>query len=225
MSDRKVFQHPAAARRIEMRWLLFPFLGVCLFLASGCAGFPVGGGKYVQGTGGLDAGYTVRRQLTVALMKLAATVDPNEARILADTAVRHSLRLAETYRIVRPAVLHNMLVNAGIRDRGLCIHWTHDLMKELLALDLQTIQFRWGIACPEGIWGLEHNSVVACAVGADFEDGIVLDPWRDSGRLFWSCVPADNYAWQELPLDTGEPIEKRYPCRSNDGKWAVEQLR
>ena len=66
--------------------------------------------------------------------------------MVAETAVTYSRRLAEEYRIVPPARLHNLLIQVGIKDRGLCYHWTEDLMKRLQALHLQTYQLHWGVA-------------------------------------------------------------------------------
>ena len=77
------------------------------------------------------------KQLQQELVGLSATVDKTETRILAETAVRESAMLAEEYQLVRPAVSHNLLVVLGIKDRGLCYHWTQDLMARLQALGLK----------------------------------------------------------------------------------------
>jgi hypothetical protein len=49
-----------------------------------------------------------------------------EAERVAETAVTYSGDLAEEYDLVRPAVLHNMFVRIGLKDRGLCYHWAED---------------------------------------------------------------------------------------------------
>ena len=54
-----------------------------------------------------------------------------EARRVAEAAIQFSSYLADEYRLVRPAILHNLLVRTGLKDRGLCHHWTVDLMKRL----------------------------------------------------------------------------------------------
>ena len=138
------------------------------------------------------------KQLERELIDLSATIDKAEARILAETAVRESAVLAEEYQLVRPAVAHNLLVVFGIKDRGLCYHWTGDLMKRLQALDLKSVQLYWGVAY-RGSELREHNCVVATAKGQDFFKGIVLDPWRNSGNLFWAQVAKDSYPWKVLP--------------------------
>jgi hypothetical protein len=139
------------------------------------------------------------RQLEQELIGLSATIDKTEARILAETAVRESAVLAEEYQLIRPSVSHNLLVVFGVKDRGLCYHWTEDLMKRLQALDLKSVQqLHWGVAF-RGSELREHNCVVITANGQSFFKGIVLDPWRNSGNLYWARVTKDSYPWKVLP--------------------------
>ena len=121
-----------------------------------------------------------------------------EAGRVAQTAIYYSSYLADEYELVRPAVLHNVLVRIGLKDRGLCYHWTADLMKQLELLELKSYQLYWGVA-HRGSELREHNSVVVAARGQRFEEGLVLDPWRNSGELFWTLVKNDHYPWQERP--------------------------
>jgi hypothetical protein len=121
-----------------------------------------------------------------------------EARQVAETAITYSDQLAEKYQLVRPAVLHNVLIRVGLKDRGLCYHWTEDLLKQLQSLDLRTYQLHWGVA-HRGSELREHNSVVITAKGQAFEKGMVLDPWRNSGDLYWTMIKTDRYPWKELP--------------------------
>jgi hypothetical protein len=124
-----------------------------------------------------------------------------EAGQLAETAISYSYYLAEEYRLVRPPVLHNVMVRMGIKDRGLCYHWTEDLMNRLYLLRLQKFQLHWGVAY-RGSELREHNTVVVTARGQPFEKGIVLDPWRNSGELYWAHVKDDSYPWKErLPSE------------------------
>lgn len=138
--------------------------------------------------------------LQAGLMSLGTATDPDEARRAAQTAVTDSLRLAEEYRVATPARWHNLLIQMGFRDRGLCFHWTEDLMKHLQALNLKTYQLHWAVA-HKGSDLREHNSVVITARDQPFESGLVLDPWRNSGELYWAAVRQDDYPWEPLPLD------------------------
>jgi hypothetical protein len=133
-----------------------------------------------------------------SLAALGPEVDRTEARRAARTAVTTSLQLADDYRVVSPARLHNLLIQVGVRDRGLCWQWTEDLMARLQALDLKTLELHWGVA-HKGSDLREHNSVVVTAPGRPFRQGLVLDPWRDSGDLYWIAVDRDSYPWEPLP--------------------------
>jgi hypothetical protein len=121
-----------------------------------------------------------------------------EAGQVARTAIIYASYLAEEYELVRPAILHNLLVRTGLKDRGLCHHWTVDLMKRLQILELKSYQLYWGVA-HRGSELREHNSVVITASGQRFDEGIVLDPWRKSGELYWTFVKNDRYPWKERP--------------------------
>lgn len=137
-------------------------------------------------------------QLEQELAALSRGTDKAEARRVAETALHESAVLAEEYQVVRPAVAHNLLVVLGMKDRGLCYHWTEDLMKRLQALELKSFQLHWGVA-HRGSELREHNGVVITARGQDFFQGIILDPWRYSGRLYWVRIDQDSYPWKALP--------------------------
>ena len=121
-----------------------------------------------------------------------------ESERVAETAIGYSSYLAEEYELVRPAILHNVLIRLGLKDRGLCYHWTEDLINRLQELNLKSYQLHWGVA-HQGSELREHNSVVITARGQAFEKGMVLDPWRNSGDLYWALIKFDRYPWKELP--------------------------
>lgn len=138
------------------------------------------------------------RVLNQQLVQLDQTVDPAEATQLASTAVEHAAELARDYRPVRPAWFNNMLINSGLRDRGLCYHWTNDLFAQLHQLGLRTLELHLAVA--GRATAHEHNCIVVTARDQPFEQGIVLDAWRHGGRL-WSVRVAEDkkYPWEPLP--------------------------
>jgi hypothetical protein len=136
-----------------------------------------------------------------------AALDPDvsraEAARLASAAYAASHQLRREYAPVGSPHFDNFLINAGLKKRGLCHHWTRDLGDQLAALKLRTLVLRWGIARRGTL--REHNSVVVTARGQPFARGIVLDPWRYSGRLFAGPVALDKYPWEEDPHDRFRP--------------------
>ena len=113
---------------------------------------------------------------------------------LAQTILSATETLAMQYHVHPPALWHNFLVNVGMRDRGLCCHWTQDLLREIEDLQLQKYHAVWAVS-RHGTWR-EHSSVVITATGQGFKNGLVLDAWRNAGDLYWTPVAADVYAWQ-----------------------------
>jgi len=78
----------------------------------------------------------------------------------------------------------------------LCYHFARDLVKKLKKQNLQTLDLRWAVH--DARKNSEHNSVVITSKNGSFEEGIVLDAWRDSGRLYWSYLKDDTqYDWKE----------------------------
>lgn len=130
------------------------------------------------------------------IANLGPKVRSDEARRVAESAYATARRLRHNYGgAVWPPSLLNVLVNTGIRKRGLCFQWAEDLLEQLDALKVTTLELHWAEAYA-GTWR-EHNVVVVTAKGRPIQDGILLDCWRHSGHLFWLAVAADEFPWVE----------------------------
>ena len=90
-----------------------------------------------------------------------------------------------------------MLVNAGLRPRGLCYHWANDLGERLATVPIQTLEIHYVVA--RRATPREHNAIVITRRGAPFTEGLVLDAWRRSGELTWVPVTSDHYPWLLAP--------------------------
>ena len=71
------------------------------------------------------------QELNRAILSLGDEVHPGEARRAARTALEYSRQLAREYEVTDSALVHNIKVNLGLKERGLCIDWTSDLMARL----------------------------------------------------------------------------------------------
>ncbi len=132
-----------------------------------------------------------------AIKALGDDVDPDEARRAARIAIEYSRQLAVEYDITGSALYHNILVNLGIRSRGLCIHWTADLKARLQEERFRTLDLHWAIANYRTTFSIEHSTVVISSPGASLQQGLVLDAWRNSGDLYWSPTLEDSgYVWE-----------------------------
>ena len=134
-------------------------------------------------------------KLTNILAELGG--DRSEAKELATLAVIHSKKLANDYNLVSPPQYHNFLVNSGQRERGLCFHFVEDLMKEINSRGFNSFDFKWGRANPDKLD--EHNVIVVVKKGSsDFNNGVILDAWRNSGNLYFIKVKDDpKYRFKE----------------------------
>jgi hypothetical protein len=132
--------------------------------------------------------------LASQLAALSPRVNREEARLLAECVYATASQLRKEYRMVGPPVFNNFLVHWGIRKRGYCFHWSEDLLVALDALKLTSLELRWGEA-HAGTWR-ENNCIVVTAKGQQFNRGIILDCWRNSGHLHYGPVlsDADPYA-------------------------------
>ena len=137
-------------------------------------------------------------ELSLAIVALGKKVDAGEALQAAEVAIRYPQQLAVEYELTTPPLWHNTLVNLGVKPRGLCVHWTRDLYVRLLELEMRTLKLHWGVANSEAAFRIEHSTVIITVRGEPMETGIVLDPWRNSGKLFWANVSEDTYEWEPL---------------------------
>jgi hypothetical protein len=165
-------------------------LALVLLLAQGCA------------TSGpqVDLPPTVEQQrkadLSLAIRSLSADIDAAEAQRAARISIEYTRQLAVQYEIEDSPVMHNFLVNIGVKPRGLCVDWTRDLLVRLQQERFYSLKLHWGIANYENAFRLEHSTVIVSARGDSLDQGLVLDPWRYSGQLFWAPTGEDPaYSW------------------------------
>ena len=134
--------------------------------------------------------------LTAGLVQLSPSVSPDEARRVAFTAYTTGRQLAAEWRMVRPATMQSFLIHIGARKAGHCFQYANELLLRLDALKLRTLELHWAECNPRAFD--EHNVIAVTARGQPFEQGIVLDNWRHSGRLVWGPVKGDPpFRWEE----------------------------
>ncbi len=132
-----------------------------------------------------------------AIMSMGPNIVASEARFVAREAVLYPKILANRYQLMSPPLYHNVLVNYGKRPRGLCYQWTRDMGLQINR-PMKSLQFYHAVAFRRNYWK-EHSTLVVTAKGDKVPNGILLDPWRNSGVLFWSRVKDDKkYPWVEF---------------------------
>lgn len=140
------------------------------------------------------------RLLSLDVQKLSPTVSVAEADRLAATAIEASAQLNREFKPMHFPWANNALRNMGLRERGLCYEWRDALFPHLFMLRLKTLDLHLASAfrgTPR-----EHNGIIVTAKGQDFYDGLILDPWRKGGRLWWGRFYQDKgHKWKPLPWE------------------------
>lgn len=158
--------------------------GWILFLFSGCAAT-------------LSPTPSTTNQQLTALLVNRLHVRQDEAKALALSAMEYAKGYEQRYRLVKPPLFHNLLVNLGIKKRGLCWHFAYDLLEHLKTQEFKVFDYYMGGAHIDDYWQ-EHTSLVVTCKGCRFEEGVLLDAWRDSGKLFFAPVTKDaTYSWTQ----------------------------
>ena len=147
----------------------------------------------------VKAPLTPQIQMT-QLSKLLGSLDENiaqaEAMRLSRDIFEHTEKLTKVFNMTSPPQWHNFLVNAGIREKGLCYHWSDALYVYLSQKNHASFEFHLMGANIGKYWS-EHNVLVVSGKGGKVEEGIIIDPWRNSGDLYFSKVNEDTqYHWQ-----------------------------
>lgn len=146
--------------------------------------------------GAVDATGDQIDELAASIISLGPNVDPKEAQRAAQIAYDYTHELALAYEITDPPLIHNAKVNRGEKPRGLCWHWAEDMELRLLRENFKTLDMHRAIANAFNPWLIDHSTAIISKKGAEMDQGIVVDPWRFGGTLFWSPVLEDKkYEW------------------------------
>ncbi len=136
------------------------------------------------------------QKLAVEIRSLGPDIDPEEAQRAARIAYDYTAQLAQEYQITDPPLIHNAKVNKGLRPRGLCWHWAEDIERRLKQEEFQTLALHRAIANADNPFRIDHSTAIISRRGETMYDGVILDPWRYGGVLFWSPTLADTrYEW------------------------------
>lgn len=119
-----------------------------------------------------------------------------EADLMAKKIVQKIYDLSNEYGIAGSALIHNALVNMGVKEKGFCYHYIDALWTMLRRERWQHFDIYWGAAYEDTF--RENNGLVLTAKGKPFDTGIVIDPWRTASRPYWHAVKGDRFPWVEV---------------------------
>jgi hypothetical protein len=146
--------------------------------------------------------------LRARIAALGSSVDPEEARRVAQIAYTTGRDLKKEWKVAWPPGLHNFLVNTRQRKGGLCFQFAEALLLRLSEKKWETLEFHWAESFENTL--SEHNVIVVTAKGQHFSRGIILDNWRYGGRLVWGQVIDDpHYQWHENKVQFNKVLSRR----------------
>jgi len=178
-----------STRCVPLMTRLIRFLCLSLVLLTAACGIPVTDVAAIPDDQKVLA-------LTQRIAALDPAIDPAEAARAAQIAVYHPRQLAIDWNVTDGPLVHNSKVNLGLRPAGLCYQWADALEAQLRAENFQTLHLHRAIANAGTTFRIEHSTVIVSAPGDDMFDGLVLDPWRYGGTLYYAKADADDrYVW------------------------------
>ena len=137
------------------------------------------------------------KALAFMLQGLDGNIKQEDALLLSRDLFRETAHLVKAFNLTSPPWFHNTLVNTGFRKKGLCYDWSDALYVHVVKQGYSEFDFHLGGANIGEYWR-EHNVLVVTAKGKPFDSGVVIDPWRDSGKLYFEKVKKDRqYSWKE----------------------------
>ncbi len=138
---------------------------------------------------------SAHRSLAHMIEDLYPEVSQKEAAKLSSYLYRQAAHIKNSFQLVSPPQWHNFLVNIGVKKQGLCYQISDALYSHLKRDNYPHLRFHLAVS-DKGYYFKEHNAVVITGYRHEFEDGIIIDVWRHSGKLFYEKVKEDRaYHW------------------------------
>ena len=142
---------------------------------------------------------TKMRELSLLFHSMDSTIPQSETMQLSKDIFHKTEQLTEEFEMTYPPQFHNFLVTMGVRKKGLCYHWSDALYAYLTPKKYTSFEFHL-VGANIGEYFYEHNALVVVVKGGKVEEGVIIDPWRDSGELYFSKLKHDSeYRWIHRP--------------------------
>ena len=135
-------------------------------------------------------------ELSRLLKSLDSSISSRQAKSLSDEIFQETGKLRKKFNPTSQAHFNNFLINAGVKEKGLCYEWSDALYLHFSKKEYAHFEFHL-LVSNKGEYFYEHNVMVVVAKGGEVLEGIVIDPWRNSGELYFSKVSEDKkYRWK-----------------------------
>ncbi len=134
-------------------------------------------------------------RIVQALESLGGDVPREETLRLANDIVARTDMLNKEFARTDDPKVHNFLVKIGVKQKGLCYHYSDGLYLYLIRRHYPHYAFHL-LGAHIGSYWQEHNALAVTLKGHKPLEGIVIDAWRKTGDIFVSKVADDRrYRW------------------------------
>lgn len=135
------------------------------------------------------------KKLYNLIIKSSEYIDKNEASDFSKNIILHSAFLAKSYKVNTHPLIHNTLINLNLKHKGFCYHYANDLLKYINYKKYKSFKFKKIVSNRNNYF--EHTAIILTRKDINFENSIVLDAWRDAGKLYFSKIKDDKkYEWE-----------------------------
>jgi hypothetical protein len=136
------------------------------------------------------------KELSKYLYSLDKSIPFKDATLLSHEIFDETNKLRKEFNPTSQPLFNNFLVNTGVKDKGLCYQWSDALYLHFSKKQYAHFEFHLLVA-DQGAYFSEHNVMVVVAKSGKVLDGIIIDPWRHSGKLYFVKVRNDKkYVWK-----------------------------
>ncbi|NVJ53587.1 MAG: membrane lipoprotein lipid attachment site-containing protein [Campylobacteraceae bacterium] len=135
------------------------------------------------------------KELANLIINSSRYIDKQEAKEFSKSIILYSSFLAKKYEVNTHPLIHNTLINLNLKEKGLCYHYANDLLKYINYKNFKSFNFKKIISKRNEYF--EHTALILTRKDISFENSIVLDAWRNAGKLYFSKVKNDKqYKWE-----------------------------
>jgi hypothetical protein len=136
------------------------------------------------------------KALAEELRSLDDRIPTEEVRRLSQEIFLESAKLRKKFKPVSEPHFNNFLINIGMQEQGLCYQWSDALYVHFEKSSYPHFEFHL-LVSDQGKYFSEHNVLVVVAKGKNVMDGIIIDPWREPGSVYFVKVKDDHgYEWK-----------------------------
>jgi len=136
------------------------------------------------------------QELAALLQTLDSRISSSEAHALSQEIFLETRKLTQKFKPVSEPHVNNFLINTGLKKKGLCYEWSDALYLHFKQAQYPDFEFHLLVA-NKGEYFFEHNVMTVAAKGGSVMAGVIIDPWRKPGEIYFAKVKEDSqYRWK-----------------------------